>query len=435
MTNPSTEIITERDFLLLAQTAAYDFLKICNYLEGKTNGFTQKFYMHLIKESQELEDFLDDHGARTNKIWVYFGELVASARNFGRVAYTLLHILRRYNFYSLENSQITDFLPNAKNTLVFLNQSIISIFEEIKKECKKLGLHLPNEKISDEDFQEINPTKVLPHNIDEEEGVDEKKNSVKIATDYLNLVKRFPLSEFKKLFAPQELENIIPCKVSEDKLREFQYSIHNLQSIYDTYIKNTILESENPALKKLRGYIAISLHLLEMACWLSHFYERHESKIRHEKTKKKIEKIINKEQLLESTLNFSLYYAYAYLLEGAEQARSILETYTEIDRIELKVPEGLGFHLRPSTLVAKIVNYHGTPVTMIVKDKRFNASSPIELMWAGGMLKREKINTIIFEGDKRVLQDLKILSDVNYGEDIMGQSIDLPSELSYLNKS
>ena len=435
MTKPSTEIISGIDFLPLAQTASHELLKICNYLEDRRDGFTQKFYMHLIKESQELEDFLDDHGARTNKSWVYFGELVASARNFGRIAYTLIHVLRRYNFYYLENSGVYGFLESAGKTMGFLNQSIIALFEEMRKECKKLGLNLPAEKISDEDFQEINPTKVLPHNIGDEEGVDERKNAVKITTEYLNTAKRFITLECTNRSTPQELEDIIPCKVSEDKLREFQYSIHNLQSVYDTYIKNTSLESENSALKRLRGYIALSLHLLEIACWLSHFYERHESEIRHEKTKKKIEKIINKELLLESTLNFSLYYAHAYLQEGTAQAHRILEAYTEIDTLELKVPEGLGFHLRPSTLVAKVVNYYGSTVVMIVKDKRFNACSPIEMMWAGGMLKREKIDTVMFEGDKRVLQDLRILSGVNYGEDIMGRSIDLPKELSYLNKA
>jgi phosphotransferase system HPr-like phosphotransfer protein len=223
--------------------------------------------------------------------------------------------------------------------------------------------------------------------------------------------------------------------VSEDILREFQYAIHNLQSIYDTYIKNTSLEAESSSLKSLRGCISLALHLLEIACWLSHFYERHESEIRHEKTKKKIEKVINKELLLEHVINFPLYYAQGYLQEGATRAHNILKAYTEIDTIELKIPEGLGFHLRPSTLVAKVVNYYGSTVMMIIKDKRFNASSPIEMMWAGGMLKRENIDTVKFEGDKRVLHDLQILSGVNYGEDIMGKSIDLPKELAYLNKS
>ncbi|HUT84546.1 MAG TPA: HPr family phosphocarrier protein [Thermodesulfobacteriota bacterium] len=435
MTKPFTEIISETDFLPLAQTASHEYLKICNYLEDRRDGFTQKFYMHVIKESLELEDFLDDHGARTNRNWVYFGELVASSRNFGRIAYTLIHVLRRYNFYHLEGSRVKGFLSRARETMDFLNQSIIALFEAIGKECKRLGLKLPVEKIDDEDFQEVTPTKVLPHNIGEEEGIDEKKNALKIATDYINIAKRFMGLECVNCSTPQQLKDIIPCKVSEDKLREFQYAIHNHQSIYDTYIKNTSLETESSSLKSLRGYISLALHLLEIACWLSHFYERHESEIRHEKTKKKIEKVINKELLLENVINFSLYYAQGYLQEGTTQAHNILKAYTEIDTIELKIPEGLGFHLRPSTLVAKVVNYYGSTVMMMVKDKRFNASSPIEMMWAGGMLKRENIDTVKFEGDKRVLHDLQILSGVNYGEDIIGKSIDLPKELAYLNKS
>ena len=142
MTKPSTEIISGIDFLPLAQTASHELLKICNYLEDRRDGFTQKFYMHLIKESQELEDFLDDHGARTNKSWVYFGELVASARNFGRIAYTLIHVLRRYNFYYLENSGVYGFLESAGKTMGFLNQSIIALFEEMRKEGNQLHQRL-----------------------------------------------------------------------------------------------------------------------------------------------------------------------------------------------------------------------------------------------------------------------------------------------------
>ena len=435
MTRPFTEIIPEEEFLPLAQSAAQDFLKICNYLDERHDGFTQKFYVHLLKESQELEDFLDDHGARTNRNWVFFGELVASVRNFGRIAYTLIHLLRRYNVYHLEESQVKGFLDDARKTMDFLNQSIIALFEEINRECKKLGIGLPRNRISEEDFKEIYPNRMLPHNVGEEEGVDEKKNAVRIATEFLNVARRFTELECVTRIDPEKLEGVVPCRISEDKLREFQFTIHNLQSIYDTYIKNTALESESRYPKSLRGYISITLHLLEIACWLSHFYERHESEIRHEKTKKKVERIINKEMVLESAVNFAVFYVHQYLQEGTAPANKILKAHTEIDRIELKVPEGLGFHLRPSTLVAKIMNYYGSNVIMTVKDKKFNAGSPIEMMWAGGLLKRENIDTVTFEGDKRVLRDLKILADVNYGEDIMGKSIELPKELSYLNKT
>ncbi len=40
---------------------------------------------------------------------------------------------------------------------------------------------------------------------------------------------------------------------------------------------------------------------------------------------------------------------------------------------------------------------------------------------------------MVFSGDSRALNDLKVLAGVNYGEDHMGKGIPLPRELSYLS--
>jgi len=74
-----SEIITEEDFAKLAEKPAQNLLNYGAYFTNKTsNKLNIKHYVSLVKESMELEDFLDDHGARNNKKWVFFGELVAS---------------------------------------------------------------------------------------------------------------------------------------------------------------------------------------------------------------------------------------------------------------------------------------------------------------------------------------------------------------------
>jgi hypothetical protein len=42
--------------------------------------------------------------------------------------------------------------------------------------------------------------------------------------------------------------------------------------------------------------------------------------------------------------------------------------------------------------------------------------------------------TVKFVGDKRVLQDIKLLSESGYGEDNFGNNIALPPEINYLRK-
>jgi hypothetical protein len=63
---------------------------------------------------------------------------------------------------------------------------------------------------------------------------------------------------------------------------------------------------------------------------------------------------------------------------------------------------------------------------------RFDASSVLDIQWAGGKIQKENITEVSFEGDTRALNDIEILAGVNYGEDTMGKGIPLPKELKYL---
>ena len=69
---------------------------------------------------------------------------------------------------------------------------------------------------------------------------------------------------------------------------------------------------------------------------------------------------------------------------------------------------------------------------LVVGKDRFDASSVLDIQWAGGKIQKENFNQVIFEGDTRALKDIEILSGVNYGEDTMGKGVPLPKELTYL---
>jgi hypothetical protein len=69
---------------------------------------------------------------------------------------------------------------------------------------------------------------------------------------------------------------------------------------------------------------------------------------------------------------------------------------------------------------------------MCVNDARFDASSVLDIQWAGGKIQKESLTEVTFEGDTRALTDIEILAGVNYGEDTMGKGVPLPKELKYL---
>ena len=83
-------------------------------------------------------------------------------------------------------------------------------------------------------------------------------------------------------------------------------------------------------------------------------------------------------------------------------------------------------------MVAKIVQHFGGQVELCIVDDRFDASSVLDIQWAGGKIQKENITEVIFKGDARALKDIEILASVNYGEDSIGKGVPLPSELAYL---
>lgn len=430
------EIIKEKDFVRIANKASSNLLNFASYfLENKNKKLSKKFHVAFVKESMELEDFLDDHGARNNKVWVYFGEIVASIRNFSSTAYIISHILSRIKFYKLDSKKVTAFIKEAYKRLEFLNESILSLFSHLEKEALKLGLNIPSAKLNKKDFEENIVVKVLPQNINDEGVVDIHENVSRVASEFIDAINDSSIVMFEKKLSSRSIDNkIIPEKINEETLRYLETHVHNAQSMYDTYVQKTPIEAENNILSSLRGHISITLHLVGIAKELSHFFERHETSVRNETTRRKITKIIQCKKVLDTIINFALYYYTLFVKDGHTLANEILDKFTTVESEIVKVPEGLGFHLRPSTLVAKVANHYGSKMIMLINNKQFDASSVIDIMWAGGMIKKENLTEVEFRGNKNAIRDLKFLAEANYGEDTMGNSTPLPEGLSYLRQ-
>jgi hypothetical protein len=78
------------------------------------------------------------------------------------------------------------------------------------------------------------------------------------------------------------------------------------------------------------------------------------------------------------------------------------------------------------------VQHYGGQVELCIGEDRFDASSVLDIQWAGGKIQKERLQEVVFEGDARALKDIETLSGVNYGEDTMGKGVPLPVELKYL---
>ena len=416
---------------------SHDYLKCCLYIsemEDPQHGFAKKLYSKLISSSLLLEDFLDFHGAKNNKDWYYYRELSAAVRHLSLGANFQKHLSNSLLFYDL--SDYSEFKKDGEVTLEFLTRTLEKMAPVILEEARRHDIPIPEDKFTINDFPSITTNDLLRYDIDDQDKDLQKRHIVKIASEFLNITKDFDRLKFYEPYAYEDILSLIPDKVNEVEIRRYEMLLHSLQSSFDTYVIHGGFRYGNRKLKQLRGSFSVVFHLLQMVGRLLHFYERHLHEAGYKNTYKiiqdRLSSLINPAMLLDRTINYGLFYACHFLTNGQELAREILNENIERAKIRVGIPQKLGFHARPSLLVAKVVQHYGGQVELCVGEDRFDASSVLDIQWAGGKIQKEKFQEVVFEGDARTLKDIETLAGVNYGEDTMGKGVPLPVELKYL---
>jgi len=420
-----------------ARIFSHDYLKCCVYVsnfEQDSIFFTKKLFSRLIASSQILEDFLDYHGAKNNKDWYYYRELSAAVRHLSIGSYSQKHVLNRLVFYKLVNTE--DFEKEGRATFNFLIKSLMKLAPVILDEARRLNIPVPDDNFDTFEFPGVATDDLLDYDIDDEDKDLQKKNIVKIASEFLSIARNFDHLGFYEPYDLKKLLEIVPYKINEVEIRRFEMLVHNLQSAFDTYVIHGGYRFGNRKLKELRGCFSVVFHLLQMMGRLLHFHERHLHEAGYKNIYKRVQEqlllLVNPEVLLDRTINYGLYYVCHFLTTGKDLAGEILNENIESSSITVGIPVKLGFHSRPSLLVAKIVQHYGGQVELCIGKDKFDASSVLDIQWAGGKIQKENITEVKFEGDIRALRDIKILTTVNYGEDTMGKGVPLPKELGYL---
>jgi hypothetical protein len=203
--------------------------------------------------------------------------------------------------------------------------------------------------------------------------------------------------------------------------------VHNLQSAYDTYIKNTVIESRDARLPRLRGHLSGALHLLEAVTFLTHFVERHDQGVRDESADKVIGVLVPRSHVQDIILNDLLRWANRLMQSGRPMAEELLPTYITLQELRVELPKNVRLHARPAALIVNIVAHHGTPVEMRVEGHRCNAGSILELLVAVGS--HPEAREYVFRGDIHPLRDIGLLFESALGEDGIEN---LPAALAYL---
>ncbi len=383
-----TNLVNEQEFSGLIEKRARTLLAMVDFLaacDAPREVLNRPFLGELLSQAMQLEELVDTYDAGKNCRWRNLRSLTATVKLFSDASYELVHIQHRVPSYRLMPVQ-SDFVAATEEALKFTGSVLAQAAREMMHEVRKLDLSVfPRQDIRDT-FEERLPAGRLAHDCGARRVDTVAETVALLATAFLNLASESEDVRAASRSRPQEYAIRLSGAISEEHLRSLEFQFHNLQSQYDTHVSGTQAERQDRDLPILRGHASVVFHLLKTATLFAHYYERHVNKPSCA-TAPFAGLPVKPDALLSVLMNYSITFIDLYIGRAVSLCQEMLKRYAEVGRIEVPIPKYRGFHVRPSTLISKLVRHYGSKVQMLLGDDVYDAGSSLDLFRAN-----EKIN-------------------------------------------
>ena len=407
--------MTDKEFLKLIAKRAMTLLGLAKHIsqcQSSKEVMIRPLIGALLSQSTQIEEFLDSYGAGSNCEWCAFRSLTAAIKHFSDVSYELLHIRYSLPAYCLLPIE-QDFAKATEETLEFTVNVLQQATKKILTKARQLGLPVPSKRLREESYTEELPHGCLEHHCQTRKIEAVAETVTLLTTAFLNLAVDSKDVRAASRVKPEKFASYVRDSVSEKKLRSLELRFHNLQSLYDTYVSGTEAAQLDTDLPVLRGHISVVFHLLRTATLFVHHYERHVNKQLCDSPGRQ-EPIVKAKVLLDALMKYSVTHINLYIGCAENLCHEMLNRYAEIGEIDVPVPSYRGFHVRPSTLIAKIVLYYGSAVQMELDDEVYDASSPLGLFRANEKINAQKRKWLAEEVVRlKLAQEQNNQSDIN----------------------
>jgi hypothetical protein len=383
--------IADKDFQKLITKRARTLLGLANHVSqcrSRKGTMIRPLLGGLLSQSTQLEELLDSYGASHNCQWCGFRSLTAVFKLFSDVSYELLHIRYSLDAYRLLPIE-KDFVKATDETLDFTCGVLRRAAKQILANARRLGLSVPPESPRERFCPEELPAGRLSHGCQTRQIETVSETVTLLTTAFLNLAVESKDVRAASRARPEEYASYVSDSISEEKLRILELRFHNLQSLYDTYVSGTEAAQLDTDLPVLRGHISVVFHLLRTATLFAHHYGRHVNRKPCDSPFWQ-EPVVKPEALLAVLMKYSVTHISLYIDCAEHLCHEMLKRYAEVGQIEVPVPPYRGFHVRPSTLISKLVLHYGSEVQMELDGEVYDASSPLELFRANERINAQK---------------------------------------------
>lgn len=387
--------IPYKTFSRLLATRSAKLLHISQFIQKTTPDsfvLTRPLLSVIQAESTHLEEFLDAYGARTNQLWGPYRVQIAVLKNFSIAGYELLHIYHSSPTYQLTSRQ-QNFAGDTRDAINYVTCAIACGLRLLLAQAEKLDI-APEPNMRRFNFAEHLPEGRLPRDRQSRHAESIKERITHLATSFLHRTEDARFLARVAACTPSAFEPRNFEQLDEASLREMESKIHNLQSLYDTFISDSHTEDADPDLRRFRGHISAALHLTRITTIFVHFYERHMKTNREFLYCRQGDCCLEGEWFFTILTKYLAYYSHTFLETARDLCKQMLSRYAEVETRDIAAPPFIGFHVRPSTLVAAIVRHYGSDVTIISEDNVINARFPFEIQRTNeriNQLKREYI--------------------------------------------
>jgi len=433
---PRRRWMPPREFVQVLDKSSAAFLgAVENLRQQDAESWVEGSLSTLAREALALEQFLDAHGARANQEFFPLRKSVACTLWLSEALSCLVHLRGRLEVYpSADDFWTQRRLPEAlKETVIGLSEILLKTLEILKIQWVKAGcewvFEAPKEPIRTAKqtrllvadrtrLEDLNAANQAPHSLP----------AARLAYRYLGFFHSWTINDAKGLEETEGLIQFLEEFCKERTVRSFKARAHNWQSDYDSMVLGSSEEDKWPELGCLRGAMSQALHFLEAMVALSHVFERHRPGLATPDCDP-TSVILESKPFLTLFVEGCVLAAYRSLEVGVDSAKTLLSVLVEETYIFAKLPDGVQLHARPLSLLVRLTQHHGLPISMSSEGVVASTDSLMQLLLLSGQ--RPNTREFRFDGDAAVLEDIALLFEANLGE---GGIDTLPEELSYLKQ-
>ena len=417
-------VLREGDYRERLARETHDLFRLEALLRRGVHGeVSRRFCLRLSEEAERVESGLMEVGARGNRSYALFAELVTEIRWIAKAVHALLHLRGRIRRYLGERADLQEFRASLDGCVRWLASRLEALLGEARGEAEgPLSLSPPAEPFDAGLLRGEDVRLRLPQDLDVPESVDARERIAALATAFLALVGELARVETPPAGAAGHETGLSPATAHEARVR-----MHAIQSGYDAAVAATPLEAADSTLKVFRGYVSILLHLLEAVAYLLALLERLRADVRSARVRGRIDPLLSAVDLERWAVRFAVANTVLCAAEARAAGQAVLDHYTSRAEVTLDLPPGRKLHLRPSGLIVRVVQHHGLPVAMSMGGQEVDARQLMDVILLAAS--HSSATSVGFRGDERVLADLRTLFEHRLGEDGLDG---LPASLQYL---